>query len=139
MISQSLKVSHNIELPNHLMLFTSIALLLLYLGPSIAAAETCFFAFKTLNSFSLIELLSLFFNLQVNLLNGKGKHKLEPWTNCPKRNDILWELLPFHNCSFSTERMDYQLDPLSVVSNDAWNIFQKRGMQFIHLNINKIA
>ena len=56
----------------------------------------------------------------------------------PKRNDILWELLPFHNCSFSTERMDYQLDPLSVVSNDAWNIFQKRGIHFIHLNINSI-
>ena len=31
--------------------------------------------------------------------------------------------------------MDYQLDSLSVVSNDAWNIFQKRGMNFIHLNI----
>ena len=34
--------------------------------------------------------------------------------------------------------MDYQRDPLSVVSNDAWNIFQKRGMHFIHLNINSI-
>ena len=34
--------------------------------------------------------------------------------------------------------MDYQRDPLSVVSNDAWNIFQKRSMHFIHLNINGI-
>ena len=34
--------------------------------------------------------------------------------------------------------MDYQLDPLSVVTNEAWNIFQKRGMPFIHLNINNI-
>ena len=34
--------------------------------------------------------------------------------------------------------MDYQLDPLSLVSNDAWNIFQKRGMHFIHLNMNSI-
>ena len=34
--------------------------------------------------------------------------------------------------------MDYQLGPLSAVSNDAWNIFQKRGMHFIHLNINSI-
>ena len=34
--------------------------------------------------------------------------------------------------------MDYQLDPLPVVSNDAWNIFQKRSMHFIHLNINSI-
>ena len=63
---------------------------------------------------------------------------LNPGPTAPKRNYILWELLPFHNCSFSTERMDYQLDPLSIVSNDAWNIFQKRGMQLIHLNINSI-
>ena len=63
---------------------------------------------------------------------------MNPEPTTPKRNDILWELLPFHNCSFSTEQMDYQLDPLSVVSNDAWNIFQKRGMHFIHLNINSI-
>ena len=27
---------------------------------------------------------------------------------------------------------------LSVVSNDAWNIFEKRGMHFIHLNMNSI-
>ena len=67
-----------------------------------------------------------------------GDINLNPGPTAPKRNDILWELLPFHNCSFSTERMDYQLDPLSVVSNDAWNIFQKRGMHFIHLNINSI-
>ena len=63
---------------------------------------------------------------------------MNPGPTAPKRNDILWEFLPFHNCSFSTERMYYQLDPLSVVSNDAWNIFQKRGMHFIHLNINSI-
>ena len=64
---------------------------------------------------------------------------MNPGPTAPKRNDILWELLPFHNCSFSTERMDYQFDPLSVVSNDAWNIFQKRVMHFIHLNINSIV
>ena len=34
--------------------------------------------------------------------------------------------------------MDYQLDPLSVVGNAAWNIFKKRGMHFIHLNINSL-
>ena len=67
-----------------------------------------------------------------------GDTNLNSGPTIPRRNDILWELLPFHNCSFSTERMDYQLDPLSVVSNDAWNIFQKRGMHFIHLNINSI-
>ena len=67
-----------------------------------------------------------------------GDINLNPGPTTPKRNDMLWEFLPFHNCSFSTERMDYQLDPLSVVSNDAWNIFQKRGMHFIHVNINSI-
>ena len=34
--------------------------------------------------------------------------------------------------------MDYQLDSLYVVSNDAWNIFHKRGTHFIHLNINSL-
>ena len=34
--------------------------------------------------------------------------------------------------------MDYQLDPLSVVSNDTWNITEKQGMHFIHLNINSL-
>ena len=63
---------------------------------------------------------------------------MNPGPTAPKRNYILWELLLFHNCSFSTERMGYQLDPLSVVSNDAWNIFKKRGMHLIHLNINSI-
>ena len=63
---------------------------------------------------------------------------LNPGSTTPKRNDIKWELLPFCKCSFSTEWMDYQLDPLSVVSNDAWNIFQKRDMHFIHLNVNSL-
>ena len=67
-----------------------------------------------------------------------GDINLNPGLTASKRNDMLWEFLPFHNCSFSTERMDYQLDPLCVVSNDAWNIFQRRGMHFIHLNINSI-
>ena len=67
-----------------------------------------------------------------------GDINLNPGPTAPKRNDILWELLPFHNSSFSTERMDYQFDPLFVVGNDAWNIFQKRSMHFIHLNINSI-
>ena len=34
--------------------------------------------------------------------------------------------------------MDYQLDPLSVVGSGVWNIFKKRGMHFIHLNINSL-
>ena len=36
-----------------------------------------------------------------------------------------------HNCSFSTERMDYQLEFVPEISKDAWIIFQKRGMSFI--------
>ena len=70
-----------------------------------------------------------------------GDINLNPGPTTPKRNDILWELLPFfffHNCSFSTERMDYQLGSLSAVSNDAWNVFRKRGTHFIHLNINSL-
>ena len=63
---------------------------------------------------------------------------LNPGPTTPKRNDILWEFLLSHNCSFSTEQLDYQLDPLFVVSNDAWKIFQKSGRHFIHLNINSI-
>ena len=63
---------------------------------------------------------------------------MNPGPTAPKRNGILWEFLPFHSCSFSTEQMNYQLDLLSVVINDAWNIFKKRGMHFIHLNINSI-
>ena len=48
-----------------------------------------------------------------------GDINLNPGPTNPKRNDILWELLSFHNCSFSTEWIDYRLDPLSVFSNDA--------------------
>ena len=67
-----------------------------------------------------------------------GNINLNPGPAAPRRNDILWQLLHFQNCSFSTERIDYELDLLSVVSNDAWNIFKKRGMHFIHLNVNSI-
>ena len=67
-----------------------------------------------------------------------GDINLNPGPTTPKRNDILWELFPFHKCSFSTERMDYQLDPLSVVSNDTSIIFQNWGMHFIHLNKNSL-
>ena len=61
-----------------------------------------------------------------------GDINLNPGPTDPKRNDILWELHLFHNCNVSTERMDYELDPLFVIGNDAWNIFQKRGIDFIH-------
>ena len=61
-----------------------------------------------------------------------GDINLNPGPTTPKRNDMLWELLPFLNCSFSTEQIDYQIDSLPETSNDAWNMFQKRGiMSFI--------
>ena len=46
-----------------------------------------------------------------------------------------WEPLLFCNCSFATEGMDRQLDSLPKTSNDACNIFQRRGTLFIHLNV----
>ena len=61
-----------------------------------------------------------------------GDINLNPGPTTPKRNDMLWELLPFLNCSFSTEQIHYQIDSLPETSNDAWNMFQKRGiMSFI--------
>ena len=56
----------------------------------------------------------------------------------PKRNGILWEPFLFHNSRFSTERMDYQPDSLSEINNEAWNIFKRRLMHFIHLNTNSL-
>ena len=48
-----------------------------------------------------------------------GDINLNSGPTTPKRNDMLWKLLPFHNCRFSTERMDYQLDSLPGINNDA--------------------
>ena len=45
---------------------------------------------------------------------------------------MLWELLPFHNCSFSAERIDYQPDSFSGNRNNACNI------HFIHLSVNRL-
>ena len=70
------------------------------------------------------------------LLSGDINLNLGPTT--PKKVDMLWELLAFLNCRFSTERMDYQLDYLPDISNHAWNIFQKRDMHLISLNINSL-
>ena len=72
------------------------------------------------------------------ILLQPGDINLNPGPTTSKRNDFLWEPLHSHNCSFSSEQMDYQLDPLSAVSNDAWNIFHKRVMYFIHLNTQSL-
>ena len=50
---------------------------------------------------------------------------LNPGPTTPKRNDMLWERLPFHNCSFSPERMDYQLGSFSRNGNDASKYLKK--------------
>ena len=59
---------------------------------------------------------------------SSGWHKLEPWTG--------YHFLPFRNCIFSTGRMNYLLDYMSEMYKDAWNIFQKRDMLFIHLTVD---
>ena len=71
------------------------------------------------------------------LLSGDINMNPEPTT--PKRNDILWELLSFYNCSFLTERMDYLLDCLPEISNDERKIYQKRGMLYINLNVKNFS
>ena len=48
---------------------------------------------------------------------------LNPGPPTQKRNDMLWELLPFHNWGFPTQSIDYQLDSLPEISNGVWNIF----------------
>ena len=61
-----------------------------------------------------------------------GDINLNPGPTTPERNDMLWELLPFHNCSFSAERIDYQPDSFSGNRNNACNI------HFIHLSVNRL-
>ena len=51
---------------------------------------------------------------------------------------MLWKLLPFYNNSFSPKCIDSQLDFLPEISNGAWNIFKKRGMHLIYLNIKSL-
>ena len=68
-----------------------------------------------------------------------GDINLNPGPTTPIRNDMLWELLPFCNCSFSTEQMDYELHSLSQISNDSYNLFQERGTHFIRLNVNSLC
>ena len=62
--------------------------------------------------------------------------RLRPTTT--KRNDMLWELLPFRDSIFSTEQIDYQLYCLPDISNDASNMFRKGGMYIIHVNMNSL-
>ena len=49
-----------------------------------------------------------------SILLLSGNINLNPGLTTPKRTHILWELLPFHNCSLSTEQMGYQPDSISL-------------------------
>ena len=48
-----------------------------------------------------------------------GGIKLNPGLIISTRNDMPWELLPLYTCSSSAEQMDYQIDFLPDICNDA--------------------
>ena len=55
------------------------------------------------------------------------------------QNKNLLYVLPFHDCIFSGDGFYYNLNSLSEnVSRNEWNIFKKRGMHFIHINMNSL-
>ena len=52
---------------------------------------------------------------------------------------ILLYLLPFHDCSFSGNGFYHNLNsPNKNLSKNDWDVFKKRGVHFIHININTI-
>ena len=47
--------------------------------------------------------------------------------------------LPFHDYSFSEDGFYYNVNNLSeYVNRNDWDVFKKRGMYFIHININSL-
>ena len=55
------------------------------------------------------------------------------------QNENLLQVLPFHDCNFSGD--DFYYNPNSLSENESrneWNVFKKRGMHFIHININSL-
>ena len=55
------------------------------------------------------------------------------------QNENLLYVLPFHDCSFSGDRFYYNLHYFSKnVSRNEWGVNKKRGMHFIHININSL-
>ena len=63
-------------------------------------------------------------------MSGDINLNLGPTT--PKRNHILWELLPFHNCRWIISLILY----LKLAMTH--ETYFKRGMHFIHLNKNSL-
>ena len=52
------------------------------------------------------------------------------------QNGNLLYVLQFHDCNFSGD--DFYYNPNSLSENESkyeWNVFKKRGMHFIHINI----
>ena len=55
------------------------------------------------------------------------------------QNENLFHVLPFHDCIFCEDGFSYNLNSLSEnVSRNKWNVFKKRGMHFIHINVNSL-
>ena len=55
------------------------------------------------------------------------------------QNENLLHVLLFHDCNFSGD--DFYFNPNSLSENESrneWNVFKKRGMHFIHININSL-
>ena len=67
-----------------------------------------------------------------------GDINLNPGPTTPTKKWYIMRTSFFPQLWFFYSAGGYQLDPLSVVSNDAWNIFKKRGMHLIHLNISSL-
>ena len=55
------------------------------------------------------------------------------------QNENLLHVLSFHDCNFSGDGIYHNLNSLSKnVSRNDWDVFKKRVMYFIHININSI-
>ena len=54
-------------------------------------------------------------------------------------NENLFHVFPFHDCNFSGDDLHYNPNsPSENESRNEWNVFKKRGMHFIHININSL-
>ena len=55
------------------------------------------------------------------------------------QTENLLHVRPCHDCNFSGDGFYYKPNSLSEnESRNEWNIFRKRGMHFIHININSL-
>ena len=55
------------------------------------------------------------------------------------QNENLLQVFPFHDCNLSGD--DFYYNPNSISENESrneWNVLKKRGMHFIHININSL-